>query len=220
MEYVGRDGMNDVYIDKATDQKRFVGRPKMPDDNLSTGNDAISIIIEQTLESEQKLVAARDAQDKVRAGAELKRINESLLPKAEGVLAEGTQNVDAHFAIGLVHRVRVDYQKAALHFRQCLDLDPHHPNALLEMTKILGDQKRHDEALRYARRAVEAMPNASSWGNLAMSLIALGERVEAKEAIGKAIKLDPEDAMNQYISKNFDRYFESRIRDRRSVDDA
>ena len=53
-----------------------------------------------------------------------------------------------------------------------------------------------------ARKSVEIFPNtAASWGNLALALSKLGKKSEAKEAIRRAIQLEPNDPRNRAIEE-------------------
>ena len=72
--------------------------------------------------------------------------------------------------------------------------------AWLELTWCLAELSRWEECEMAARKSVEIFPNtAASWGNLALAYSKLNKKKEAKEAIQRAIKLEPADPRNRAI---------------------
>ena len=75
--------------------------------------------------------------------------------------------------------------------------------AWLELTWCLAELGRWEECELAARKSTEIFPKtAASWGNLAMALSRVGKMIEAKQAIRRAIQLDPADARNRAISES------------------
>ena len=133
------------------------------------------------------------------------RLNDELLPAAQQIVEnKGSQMWGAHFAVGLVLRILKRREEAELAFRKANDLQPGVINTLRELVRGLGEQGKNHEALAFARETVKAEPDdAGAWGNLAMCLIQCEERSEAREAIDRALSLDPQDPINLQIRENF-----------------
>jgi tetratricopeptide (TPR) repeat protein len=116
------------------------------------------------------LRAARDAATANGAGAEA-----SLFLIEALVHAGGTQE-----ALGKLERLAWDSQNDVL--------------LLQRIAQIYTFLNRHDEALRYNRRAVALAPNnPAAHYNLATALIALGELDEAEKTFDRVIDLAPQD---------------------------
>ena len=61
----------------------------------------------------------------------------------------------------------------------------------------LGQQRRGGEAVPFAEAAVQIDPtNAAALGNLASCLLESGETERARKTIGRALDLEPKDAIN------------------------
>ena len=112
---------------------------------------------------------------------------------------------------GYVNRVLRRWSTAKECFREYLRTMPFHAEAWLELTWCLSEQDELADAEATARRAVKLAPGLpGAWGNLATVLIQLGDRDEARQALDRALELDPDDPKNRYTDQNFDRYFEAR----------
>ena len=87
-----------------------------------------------------------------------------------------------------------EYALAERELRLANQLDSN-PQVLSNLAKLLADQQRYPEALTYYRLVVERLPDdSSSWSNLASVLAASGNFAEARQAYGKAIALNPQNA--------------------------
>ena len=112
---------------------------------------------------------------------------------------------------GFLNRVLCRWEEGERCFREFLRSAPFHKEAWLELTWCLSAQGDLAEAEVAARRAVSVGPDLpGSWGNLAMVLIRQRRRQEARQALDKALELDPNDAKNRYMDQHFDAYFETR----------
>src|ERR1700693_131544 len=112
----------------------------------------------------------------------------------------GAHRVLAAFVAGLGYRMTRRWSEATDHFLSVLRLSPMNGEAWLELTWCLAEQGRWEECAMAARKSVEIFPNtAASWGNLALALGKLERKGEAKEAIRRAIQLEPADPRNRAI---------------------
>jgi tetratricopeptide (TPR) repeat protein len=112
----------------------------------------------------------------------------------------GTHQVLAAFVAGLGCRMIRRWLDATNHFLTVVGLSPANGEAWLELTWCLAELGRWDECALAARKTTEIFPRtAASWGNLAMALDKLGRTSEAKDALQRAIQLDPTDPRNRTI---------------------
>jgi Flp pilus assembly protein TadD len=134
----------------------------------------------------------------------VEEIEAKILGQAERARAflqiAGSHQVLAAFVAGLGYRMTRRWSEATDHFLWVLQLSPTNGEACLELTWCLAELGRWEECERTARKSVEIFPNtAASWGNLALALIKLDRKSEAKEAIRRAILLEPTDPRNRAI---------------------
>lgn len=158
------------------------------------------------LEAEaEPLVALRDTEG---AAALYNRIEHGLLPEALRLARGYAKRIAlSHVATGVMLRILSRRDEAIEYLREANRLHTHRIGTLLELVRCLGELHRDDEALPFAREAVQVAPvDPRAWCNLAISLMWCGMRDEAKAAIDKAIALDPKDPKARYFRDNFDRF--------------
>jgi hypothetical protein len=202
----------DVYLSQLTGQEVYVGRAGNTDvraGSVSDDYEVISRLVNRVLDLEVQADRARSTRDEALAARIYDELTDQLLPEAETLAGRSaTHGSFANFACGVVLRVLHRFDEAIVRFERSLALMPDVINALLEITGCLGHVGRHSDAVKYARQAVKVEPaSAAAWGNLAMCLIQARQRDEAKQAIERALRLDPADQKNRYIAENFERYF-------------
>jgi tetratricopeptide (TPR) repeat protein len=118
----------------------------------------------------------------------------------------GSHRVLAAFVAGLGYRMTRHWQQAAEHFQFVVQLSPINGEAWLELTWCFAEQGQWHECEIAARKSVEIFPKtAASWGNLALALTRLTKIEEAREAIRRAIQLDPADPRNRAIEEQLGR---------------
>jgi Flp pilus assembly protein TadD len=122
--------------------------------------------------------------------------------RAESFLeVQGEHQTLAAYVAGLGYRMVRRWSEATDHFLSVLEQSPMNGEAWLELTWCLAEQGKWPECEMAARKSTEILPNTgASWGNLAMALNQLGRTTEAREAIQRAIQLDPKDPRNQEIA--------------------
>lgn len=91
------------------------------------------------------------------------------------------------------HHRAGDLQRAAQLYRQVLDADPRHADALHLLGVVAYQAGRPDEALSLLKRAVAANPtNAAYHSNTGLALQALGRLAEAADHYRRALALRPD----------------------------
>lgn len=105
------------------------------------------------------------------------------------------QNPWGHYMAGLAERRSGRLEEAERAFRAALELDGNHVKARVNLARTLLDAKRPLEALAEASLAVDAdSQSVDAYRVSGRALHSLGRREEAREAYGKALSLDPNDA--------------------------
>ena len=207
LESVSSDSGVSAFRDRETGEKVFMGSPTQED--RSKEFEQIQAFARRTLDLDAMGDRAKQKRD-IKAGeAVFDELVNDLLPRAKQMTLRAKFHPGfAHFACGLVLRVLGQQEEAVEQFRTSLSHSPDTLNTLLEITRCLGESDNHSEARGYAQKAVEVEPSSpQAWGNLAMTLIQLGEREPARDAIDKALALAPEDTVNSHIKAAFDHTF-------------
>ncbi len=170
LKYLRTEDRTDVYLDSETGQEVYAGRPQIPADSEAGLFNALERIAREVLELEARLDQARAEQDMEKGEEIYHSLADRLLPEAARILeGPGAEFGFAHFVVGLICRILAMPEEAEERFRKALFLKPDELNTLLELTRCLGEQGRAQEALEFARRAVEVeAESAAAWGNLAM----------------------------------------------------
>ncbi len=199
----------DVYLDLVTGKEMFVGRPVVRGDTEAALVTQLQKLCHGALDIDSRSEPFKAQEDSKGAAPLFEELQEQLLPTAERIASgPGVNMAFAHFTRGLILRILHRQADAESAFRKANDLQPGVINTLRELVRSLGEQEKSDEALPFARKAVDVAPDdAGAWGNLAMCLIQRGEREEARRAIDCAINLDPQDEINRHIRDNFEEYF-------------
>jgi tetratricopeptide (TPR) repeat protein len=211
LQFLRRDENTDVYLDFTTGKEVFVGRTSSDDDAENTLKLRLERLCGETLELNAKSEPLMALGDEESCMPIYERLLELFELAKEIVESEGSDFWMAHYSLGLTLRILKQYEDALPCFRRAHALNSEEINTLKELVLCLGKLKESEEALRYSRKAVKLAPNDhGAWGNLAMSLINVGNRVEAKEAIDHAIRLNSQDPLNRYIRDNFENYFSNK----------
>jgi hypothetical protein len=209
LEFLRHEDGVDVYLDLLSGKEVFAGRPVIQGDTAAALSTQCRAICLEVLNLEARIEPLEALGDQEAAAPLVHRLRDELLPAVDRIASgPGAQLWFAHFTRGLILRVLFRRQEAEMAFRKANELCPGEFNVLQELVKCLGELKKPQEALPFARQAVELHPvAASAWGNLAMCLLQCGERDEARRAIDYGIELDPKDPINRTIRDNFDTYF-------------
>ena len=137
--------------------------------------------------------------------AAIKRNDEARIAY-ERALQLDPNSFEANYSYGRFCFRTADHERAAMLYKRALELQPDEPQAPLMLSLALKCLKRNDEAMEYARlglkRAEEAMrqhPESSRPAQLGAAVLAtLGDIERAKEWIGRALEIDPDDRLALY----------------------
>lgn len=209
VEFLRHEDGIDVFRDRATGKEVYMGRPAFAGDSEAAVGARLRLIVREALSIEQELSTSDEGADPARRATLSARLAEDLLPAVDEITGgPGSQLSSAWGARGIVLRLLDRRAEAETAFRRAHELDPRALNTLLELVRCLAEQRKFEEALPFARDAVDVAPaSAAAWGNLAMTLVKTRDRVGARQAIDRAIELDPDDQINRYILENFDKFF-------------
>ena len=120
--------------------------------------------------------------------------------------------------VALLERARQQHvagelERAERAYREILDTEPNHPEALHLLGVLAHQSDRDEEAVGLLRQATAAKPGfTKALNNLGSALHSLGRLEEARDVFGEAIALDPEFAdahfnlgVTYQTSKDFDK---------------
>ncbi len=101
---------------------------------------------------------------------------------------------------GVANRRMGNWPAAEQAFRRLTALQPDFPGGWLDLTWALGEQQRHHDALEPARKALALEPRSvPAIGNLAATLMFVGEFAEAAELVEQGLELEPDDAVLTHL---------------------
>lgn len=90
-------------------------------------------------------------------------------------------------------------EEAERAYRNAIELDPSHSDALVNLGRLLQERGELDAAVALYRRAIEAEPDyATAYFNLGVVMEELGETDAAIEAYQKSLEFDPDSADSHY----------------------
>lgn len=113
--------------------------------------------------------------------------------------AERSENPWGHYMLGLSAWKAGDHARAATAFEGALELDPNHVKSYVNLSRVLLETDRPEEALEAINRALDLDPvSGDGYRLLGRARHALGDPAGAIEAYRRAIVLDGKDvwAMN------------------------
>jgi tetratricopeptide (TPR) repeat protein len=113
----------------------------------------------------------------------------------EHYTAQRANNAWGHYMLGLSAWKSGDLAKSEQAFEKALIMDPHHVKSLVNLSRVLIDEKRHDEALVRLTRAADIDPESIQvYRLLGRTYHTQGKRDEAVDAYRRAIELNELDA--------------------------
>jgi tetratricopeptide (TPR) repeat protein len=123
--------------------------------------------------------------------ASTKQFDEAIKHLSKAVELNPKREV-AHLNLAAALMETQQFTKAAEHYRAALQLNPRIPQAYFGLGMVQSREQNHAEAVKSFRQSI-ALNGASSrtWTQLGFSLLALGEKTAAAQALAKAVELDP-----------------------------
>ena len=202
-KFVRHENGRDVYVDTNTGKEGYVARPAVSINAEETLFTSLKALCQDALKLEAQCVPPSQSGD--RPASYPPELTSRLLPEANRIATgPGREMAFAHFARGLILRILHRLPEAEAAFRKAHAIHPKEINTLRELVGCLGRQDKPTEALPFARQATEFYPEDSgAWGNLAMCLIDCGRRDDARNALSRALALDPEDPINCEIRDHY-----------------
>ncbi|MBS2015722.1 MAG: tetratricopeptide repeat protein [Deltaproteobacteria bacterium] len=112
----------------------------------------------------------------------------------ESAIKKNAKQADAHYYLGLVMDKTGDKAAAEKSYRTALELQPDLQEASENLTAILVESKKYDDAIAVARKALAKNAKNSEMAlNLAIALSEKGDADGATKAFEDAVKLAPND---------------------------
>jgi tetratricopeptide (TPR) repeat protein len=103
---------------------------------------------------------------------------------------------DAFHLLGLIDEKQGDKQGAEKAYKDAIKARPEKSESYVDLSALLLDQQRYDDALQIARAGLSKSPGASALHtNAALALGGKGDVDGAQKEFDKAVKADPEDPM-------------------------
>ena len=113
----------------------------------------------------------------------------------EAYAARMPANPWGHYMVGISEWRAGDHAAAESALRRTVEVDPKHVKGLINLARVLLEQRKASDALDFALKVVELEPaNGEGWRVLGNAHAELRMHDAAANAYRKAIALDPEDA--------------------------
>jgi len=112
----------------------------------------------------------------------------------ERILTRSGEDLDAMAGAGSVLLKLDRFDEAKRRFRSVLDRDPESASALIGLGAVEVARKHYEEALAIFRRVAErsgGSKTATAYGNIGSVYVEMGKTVLARQALQKALEIDP-----------------------------
>jgi hypothetical protein len=196
LEYVGKEGDIDVYIDKRTGKKLYTGRTQRSPSGAQQAQ-----IAELRSESAALL---KPIFDKVFGRQDLgffeKRKLRGAVEVLERILAIDSSDGAAHWTLGMIARSQAEHGKALDHFRQAYASIPRDLDVGREYAGQCFMSGEGEEGLRVSRALHEQFPDdVAIHSNLALAMLIAGDLDEALATAEAASARDPADPITRNL---------------------
>ena len=189
LEFVRLEDNVEVFLNKKTGQEVYIGRTSTPVDALFTT--ASEVIRQHYVTAGQPSLSGAAANEVAEAARKL-----------EQVLSEVPDWWNAQWFYGKSQLALGNYEAAYKALKHAYEHEKNVEVILRELAGVCLELKKFEEAVSVAEAAVVLDPaNAELLGNLAVAFILTGQNGHARKAIDAATKINPEDQINQTISR-------------------
>jgi hypothetical protein len=189
LEFLRLEDNLEVFLNRKTGKEVYVGRTSTPVDALFMT--ASEVIKKHFVSAGQPTLSGSAATEVSEAAGML-----------EKVLSEFPDWWNAQWFYGKSQIALGNYESAYEAFVHAYGQENRVEAILRELAGVCLELKRFKEAVTVAEAALALDPaNAELLGNLAVAFILAGRREHARKAIDAAVKLDPQDRINQTISR-------------------
>jgi|TARA_B110000037_G_scaffold165277_1_gene186944 tetratricopeptide (TPR) repeat protein/thiol-disulfide isomerase/thioredoxin len=133
--------------------------------------------------------------------ASMKKFDEAISHLSKAI-EHNPKRAIAHLNLASIYMEKQEWEKAAKRYRIVQQLSPEMPYSYLGLAALQARQELHPEAVISLRKAISlGGGNAKSYTQLARSLLALGDKKAASEALLTALKIDPEFSEAKQVMK-------------------
>ncbi len=194
LEYLGREGGVDVYVDKRTGQRSYTGRTGPALDEAQTARFA-------TLREEASELVGPFADGQPRdLGFFQKRRLKSGIRKLCEALTILPDDWSTHWTLGMSWRALREHDQALEHFRRAYAQNAFHPDVGREYAGQCMIAGRGPEAVDVSRAIHARFPDdAGLESNLGLALLIAGQLDEAERVAASAHRRDPEDRITEAL---------------------
>ena len=189
LEFLRLEDGIEVFLNKKTGEEVYIGRTSTPVDALfATASEVIR----------KHFVTAGEPSLSGRAATEVSEAARML----EQVLSEVPDWWNAQWFYGKSQIALGNYESAYKALKHAYRHENRVEAILRELAGVCLELKKFEESVTVAEAALALDPtNAELLGNLAVAFILAGRTEHARKAIEAATKIDPEDHINQTISR-------------------
>lgn len=124
---------------------------------------------------------------------EIEAINQKMIEKFAAIESiAGTANAELSLAIGVLHFMAQDFERALGHFRRAVDLDPNNYSYWNKLGATFAQLRKPADAVECYHKALDLKPNyVRGWANLAINYNSQLHYTEAASFFLNALSLNP-----------------------------
>jgi hypothetical protein len=208
LEFLRLDDNVEVFLNKKTGKEVYIGRTSTPVDSMFIS--ASKVIQKYFVSAGQPSLTDGQAEQVSEAAEMLKK-----------VLAEVPDWWNAQWFYGKSQLALGNYEGAYRAFNHAYQLEKSVELIPRELACVCLELRRFDESVAVAEAAVALDPSdVELLGNLSLSYLLAGRLEHARKAVDTALKIDPEDSINQIISRILSEIAEGRREQPKSLADC
>ena len=202
----GEEG-NDVLVDTLTNERGYVGRTVAAGDDLSRIRAFCQLAHSAAHATERDVLRVQPGPSRRHEVQALRDdFGAQFLPRLEELASGPGGHLDeVHFVLGAALRVVGRREEAVGAFERAHRLSAPWEDLSIATVQCMLELGWFEGALRYAEPSVEHFPESGEcWGNLAAAYSGVGRLEDAERAIGRALVLQPTNAINLRIRAEVD----------------